>query len=147
MTASPSRTRLVAYWIATLLIASEMALGGVWDLARIHYVRIIMDHLGYPLYTLTILGFWKIAGACAIVTPRFTRLKEWAYAGMFFNYSGAAASHLLAGDGLRVWAAPALFALLSVASWALRPPSRVLGGSAFSPTHFVQSAPARASSL
>ncbi|MFZ0691732.1 MAG: DoxX family protein [Acidobacteriaceae bacterium] len=144
---APSRLRLVAYWLTTLLIASEMALGGYWDLARTHYVRAIMDHLGYPLYMLSVLGFWKIAGAFAIVIPRFTRLKEWAYAGMFFNYSGAAASHLLAGDGPRGWAGPALFALISVASWALRPSSRVLGGSLFAPANPVTSAPAHASSL
>jgi len=147
MTASTSRTRLLAYWAVTLLIAFELVLGGSWDLARTHYVRALMDHLGYPLYTLTILGCWKIAGACAIVTPRFTRLKEWAYAGMFFNFTGAAASHLFAGDGPRGWAAPAFSALLTLASWALRPPSRVLGTSALTPTHFVQSASAHASSL
>lgn len=136
---APSRLRLVAYWLTTLLIASEMALGGYWDLARIQLVRTIMLHLGYPLYTLSILGCWKIPGAIAIVIPRFTRLKEWAYAGMFFNYSGAAASHLLAGDGPRGWAAPAVFALIGLASWALRPPSRVLGGSPFSSANPVQS--------
>ena len=136
---APSRLRLVAYWLTTLLIASEMALGGYWDLARIQLVRTIMLHIGYPLYTLSILGCWKIPGAIAIVIPRFTRLKEWAYAGIFFNYSGAAASHLLAGDGPRGWAGPAVFALIGLASWALRPPSRVLGGSPFSSPNPVQS--------
>lgn len=144
---APAPSRLVAYWLVTTLIALEMIVGGVWDLARIHYVRAIMDHLGYPLYMLSILGFWKIAGALAIVIPRFTRLKEWAYAGMFFNYSGAAASHLLAGDGPRGWAGPAIFALISIASWALRPPFRVLGGWLFAPPPPVTSAPSRASSL
>ncbi len=144
---APSRSRLITYWLVTLLIASEMLLGGVWDLARTHYVRAIMDHLGYPLYMLFILGSWKIPGAIVIVIPRFLRLKEWAYAGMFFNYTGAVASHLLAGDPARVWAGPAIFALLSVASWTLRPPPRILGGSLFHSTGPVQSGFAHSSSV
>ena len=38
------------------------------------------------------LGVWKILGAIAILVPRFPRLKEWAYAGIFFDLTGAAAS-------------------------------------------------------
>jgi len=37
------------------------------------------------LYFLTIIGVWKMLGAIAILVPRFPRLKEWAYAGIFFN--------------------------------------------------------------
>jgi uncharacterized membrane protein YphA (DoxX/SURF4 family) len=144
---APSRLRLTAYWLTTVVIASEMAMGGAWDLARIHYVRSIMEHLGYPLYTLFILGFWKTSGAVAILIPRFTRLKEWAYAGIFFNYSGATASHLFAGDGPRVWAAPAIFALIGIASWMLRPSYRVLGSSFLTPAGPVRSGPANKSTL
>ncbi|HTV83429.1 MAG TPA: DoxX family protein [Acidobacteriaceae bacterium] len=138
---APSRLRLVAYWITTLLIALEMVVGGSWDLARIHLVRAIMNHLGYPLWMLSILGFWKLAGAFAILIPRFTRLKEWAYAGMFFNYTGATASHLFVGDGPGAWDIPAILALLAVLSWSLRPPSRILGGQRFASTRSVTSAP------
>lgn len=54
--------------------------------------------LGYPLYFLTIIGLWRVLGAIAILVPRFPRLKEWAYAGIFFDLTGAAASHAAAGD-------------------------------------------------
>jgi len=43
------------------------------------------------LYFLTIIGVWKVLGAIAILVPGFARLKEWAYAGIFFNVTGAAA--------------------------------------------------------
>lgn len=136
---APSRRRLVAYWFTTVLIALEMAMGGAWDLGRTQYVRSIMDHLGYPHYMLFILGFWKTSGAVAILIPRFTRLKEWVYAGIFFNYTGATSSHLFAGDGRRVWAVPAIFAVIGIASWVLRPPSRVLGNSLFTRTSRIGS--------
>jgi len=127
---SPTRSRLIAYWIVTALAAFEMALGGTWDLLRTPYVRALMDHIGYPEYVLTILGIWKVAGGVAILVPRYPLLKEWAYAGGFFAYTGAVASHLYAGDGPDHWAAPAVFALILVASWWLRPPSRRLAGAA-----------------
>jgi len=123
---APTRTRLIAYWILTALVAFEMALGGVWDLLRTHYVRALVDHIGYPEYVLTILGIWKVAGAIVVLIPRCPLLKEWAYAGGFFVYTGAVASHLLSGDGPDHWAAPAVFTLVLVASWWLRPPSRRL---------------------
>jgi DoxX-like family len=75
---------------------------------------------------LTILGLWKLPCAVALLVPGFVGLKEWAYAGAFFNYSGAAASHFLAGDDAVVWLGPATFAALTLASWALRPAERRL---------------------
>lgn len=119
-----SRGRLITYWIVTALVVLELALGGIWDLLRIHLVRAIVDHIGYPEYVLTILGTWKVAGAVAILVPRYPLVKEWAYAGAFFLYTGAVASHLLAGDGPDHWGGPAVFTLMVLASWALRPAIR-----------------------
>ena len=116
-----SRSRLIAYWITTLLVAWEMAMGGIWDLLHTAYVRGIMEHLGYPGYFLIILGIWKLLGTVAMLVPRFPRLREWAYAGMFFTYSGAVASHLFAGDGPARWIGPTIFGLLLVVSWGLKP--------------------------
>jgi hypothetical protein len=118
--------RTIAYWVFTLLIAYEMAAGGIWDLLRIEYVRVVLAHLGYPMYLLTIIGIWKIPCALVLVVPGLKRLKEWAYAGAFFNYTGAAASHFSVGDGANKWAAPLVFAGFTLASWALRSPDRRL---------------------
>lgn len=115
-----------AYWLLTLPVAFEMAAGGLWDLLRIEYVRVVLTHLGYPLYLLYIIGVPRIPCALALLAPRFPRLKEWAYAGAFFNYAGAAASHLLAGDRAGQWIGPLMFSAFTLASWALRPASRRL---------------------
>lgn len=118
--------RTIAYWLFTAVVAFEMAAGGLWDLLRIEYVRVVLAHLGYPLYLLYIIGVPRIPCALALLTPRFPRLKEWAYAGAFFNYTGAAASHLLAGDRAGQWLGPLVFAAFTLASWSLRPASRCL---------------------
>ncbi len=71
-----------------------------------------------------LLGTWKVLGAAALLAPRRALLKEWAYAGAFFTYTGAIVSHLATGYALTEVAVLALMTALTVASWALRPPSR-----------------------
>jgi hypothetical protein len=119
-----SRGRTIAYWFFTVTIALELALGGVWDIVQIPYVHdIVVNQLGYPAYFLVIMGVWKVPGAVVLLVPRLPRLKEWVYAGAFFTYSGAAASHLAVGD-VAFALGPAIFAVSTLASWALRPPAR-----------------------
>jgi hypothetical protein len=65
--------------------------------------------------------------------PAFPRLKEWAYAGSFFQFSGAVASHLLAGDGVEVWVPPLVFLTFVIVSWALRPADRRLSAAGLTP--------------
>jgi len=124
------KVRSIIYWISTVLLAFCIGSGGVAELAHVTANADGIVRLGYPLYFVTIIGFWKVLGAIAILAPRFPRLKEWAYAGIFFNMTGAAASHAAAGDyGLFAFhVLISLFlAALAIASWALRPQSRRLG--------------------
>jgi DoxX-like family len=116
--------RVVGYWLCTAIIAWEMAAGSMWDLLRIEFVRGVFDQLGYPHYLLLIIGAWKLPCAVVLFVPRFERLKEWAYAGAFFNYTGAGASHLLVREGPAKWIGPLVFAGITLASWALRPDDR-----------------------
>jgi DoxX-like family len=125
------KTRTITYWTTTILVAFFIGSGGVAQLAQfVGNVHGVVPVLGYPMYFFAILGFWKVLGAIAILVPRFPRLKEWAYAGIFFDLTGAAASCAAVG-GYGVYAfhilAPLFLAVLAVASWALRPESRIIG--------------------
>jgi len=62
-----------------------------------------------------------------LLVPGFPRLKEWAYAGIFFELTGAAASFVARGEITDDLIAPLVLSGLAVASWALRPQSRTLG--------------------
>jgi uncharacterized membrane protein YphA (DoxX/SURF4 family) len=73
----------------------------------------IMDHLGYPRYFTTVIGVWYLLAGLALIAPRFARLKEWAYGGLIFVYTGAAASRLVAGDGAAASAAPVVLSGLA----------------------------------
>jgi hypothetical protein len=125
--APASRVRLIAYWVATAIIVLETGLGSEWDLARIAFVRGAFDRLGYPYYLLTIMGVWQILAVVALLAPRFARVKEWAYAGVFFIYTGAAFSHFYMGQVQDGWS-PLFLAVVTVASWGLRPESKRLEG-------------------
>jgi uncharacterized membrane protein YphA (DoxX/SURF4 family) len=114
----------IGYWAATGLLALAFAFGGAVDFARTPDVEAGLAHLGYPGYFASILGLWKVLGAIAIVVPRFPRLKEWAYAGMLFDLTGAAASHALVGDPVSHIVVPLVLLLPLAASWALRPEGR-----------------------
>ena len=123
-----SRRIIITYWVTTTLVAFELAMGGVWDVLRVPQVRGLIERLGYPPYFLVILGIWKLLGAVALVIPRFPRLKEWAYAGVLFDLTGAVASLWAAGlSDAGTMAYPIIMTGVAVASWALRPPSRRLG--------------------
>lgn len=114
----------IIYWITTLWLALGMLSTGIVQLMKIQEEVDNMTHLGYPLYLLTLLGIWKILGAGAVLIPKFTLLKEWAYAGFFFAMSGAVISHI-AIDGFTGKVFPPLLLLvLTVLSWYFRPADR-----------------------
>jgi uncharacterized membrane protein YphA (DoxX/SURF4 family) len=120
----------IAYWTTTILVALFMS-GGVTQVAQyLGNPHGVVPVLGYPMYFFAILGVWKVLGAIAILVPRFPRLKEWAYAGIFFDLTGAAASCAAVGGygayGFHV-IAPLIITGFLVASWALRPESRKIG--------------------
>jgi DoxX-like family len=121
---APMRYRSVGYWLATVPVVVELGLGGVWDIARLGFVRDLVTHLGYPSYFLVLLGTWKVLAAVALLVPGCALLKEWAYAGAFFTYTGAIVSHLTTGYDLGEVGLLAVMTALTVLSWALRPPSR-----------------------
>jgi DoxX-like protein len=90
-TANPQRARLIAYWITTLLGPASFVIGGVLFLSRAERPASQLADLGYPAYLLYVLGVWKVLGAIAVVVPGLPLLKEWAYAGFFFELSGGVA--------------------------------------------------------
>ena len=117
----------IIYWISTIWLALGMLSTGAVQLFKGKTGAGGVDsltHLGYPVYLLTILGIWKILGVIAVLIPKFTLLKEWAYAGFFFAMSGAIFSHIASGNsGNEIFPALLLLILTGV-SWYFRPADR-----------------------
>jgi len=123
--------RRAAYWGSTALASFVFAATGTADLLRVPVIMDGLAHLGYPAYFATLLGTWELLGAAALVAPGIPRLKEWAYAGMFFTLTGAAVSHALSGDSAVKILVPLIVLGALAASWALRPMARTLSTPAF----------------
>jgi hypothetical protein len=130
MGAVPMRASRPLFWTTTGLLAAGMIAGGLGQLFRASWNVEGLLHLGYPLYVITVIACWKLAGIAVVLLPGLPLAKEWAYAGLFFLLTSAWVSHLAAGDGFLRALPPLVFAGLTAASWYLRPAERRLAGSA-----------------
>lgn len=117
------RNKLI-YWIATIWLALGMLSTGIVQLIKMKEEVDMMTRLGYPIYFLTLIGSWKIAGVIAILIPKFPLLKEWTYAGFFFAMSGAVFSHLVVRDDAKDLFGPLLLLILTLVSWSFKPVDR-----------------------
>jgi hypothetical protein len=86
------------YWVFTILF-SVLMLFSSWSSIIVNEdsVKLIHGMLGYPEYFIPFTGWAKLIGVIAILIPGLGRIKEWAYAGLFFDlvaavYSGIAVS-------------------------------------------------------
>ncbi len=77
------------YWIFTILFAGAMLFSAVPDLLKSDEAIKFITDLGYPKYFVFFIGVAKLLGVVAILIPGYPRIKEWAYAGLFFDLIGA----------------------------------------------------------
>jgi uncharacterized membrane protein YphA (DoxX/SURF4 family) len=97
------RTKII-YWIITGLLSVMMGIGAIFDAISAPEAIEHITHIGYPAYLLPFLGVAKILGIIALLIPGFPRIKEWAYAGLFYDLIGALYSHIAFGDPVSDWA-------------------------------------------
>jgi len=115
--------KTTTYWILTGLLAAWLTLGGVLDVLRVPATREIMATLHYPDYVLLILGPAKLLAVLALLYPRTRLLREWAYAGVAIDGTGAFISHCAVHDTVSNIAAPLVFLALAAAGYLVRPPA------------------------
>jgi hypothetical protein len=127
------KKRKIIYWVATLWLSLGMLSTGLMQLLRMEGKDSVAPpgvdgiiQLGYPVYLLTILGVWKIAGVIVLLSPGLRLIKEWAYAGFFFIMSGAVFSHIASGNSIREIFPSLLLLGLTIVSWYFRPLDRKL---------------------
>lgn len=113
-----------AYWTTTALTAFFLLTGAGAYLSGVDATVQGMIALGYPEYFVTILGVWKLLGGLALLAPRLPVVKEWAYAGIAFDLTGAAISHAAMGHPAAKSIVPLALLGIAAASWALRPAGR-----------------------
>jgi hypothetical protein len=80
----------IAYWIFTILFSLAMIFSSYGGLKpEPQALQLLHDQLVYPVYFIQFISVAKIFGAIAILIPSLKTIKEWAYAGLFFDLIGA----------------------------------------------------------
>ena len=80
----------IAYWIFTILFSLAMIFSSYGGLKpEPQALQLLHDQLGYPVYFIQFISVAKIFCAIAILIPSLKTIKEWAYAGLFFDLIGA----------------------------------------------------------
>jgi len=95
-----AKTINIVYWISTIIFAALMIFatyGGFKPTEQT--IKIFHDGLGYPIYFIQYISYAKLLGVIAILIPGLNKtVKEWAYAGLFFDLAGAFYSGIAASE-------------------------------------------------
>jgi hypothetical protein len=121
-----TKAKTIGYWATTGVLVFCMT-GGIFELLGMKTTIEGITRLGYPSYIIPALGLGKVLAIIAILWPGVPRLKEWAYAGIFFNMMGAVVTHVALNDEAWRIVVCVAIAAITLASWALRPQSRRIG--------------------
>ncbi|MEN5307268.1 DoxX family protein [Chryseobacterium cucumeris] len=81
-----TKTTKIIYWSGTIFMSLWFGASGFFELTKNPVVWDITQQLGYPPHFIYILGIFKISGVIVLLLPnKLLRLKEWVFAGMFFD--------------------------------------------------------------
>ena len=104
-----TRTTKILYYTSTGLLTALMLFSATMYFIQNDMVRETFTTLGFPTYIIYPLAIAKVLGLLAIWSNRSAMLREWAYAGFFFDFVLAGSAHLMIQDGAH-W--PAVAALV-----------------------------------
>jgi len=107
----------IIYWICTILIIGLMLFSAISTFSNNPGGATLLKHLQIPYYLLQFLAVFKILGAIALLVPGYPRLKEWAYAGYFFDLLGATWCFISVGDPVSAWLPMFIFIALLFGSY------------------------------
>lgn len=81
-----TKTTKIIYWAGAIFMSLWFGASGFFELTKNPVVWDITRQLGYPPHFIYILGVFKISGVVVLLLPnKLLRLKEWVFAGMFFD--------------------------------------------------------------
>ena len=93
-----TKTMKILYWVLMGLFSLFILMDAMGGLVQAKEGIKALNELGYPIYLMRFFAVLKILGVIALLTPKFPRLREWAFAGFAFNFIGAFFSWAMAGN-------------------------------------------------
>lgn len=107
------KIKKVTYWIVTVFLVLMMTFSAVMYLLNTQQVGEEFELLGYPTYLVNYLGLAKFLAAIVLLHNQYKKLVEWAYAGLFFDFTLALTAHLVEASGEAAAALLAIILLMS----------------------------------
>lgn len=81
-----TKSTKIIYWTGIILTSLWFGASGLFELTNNPIVWGITQQLGYPAHFIYILGVFKLLGVITLLIPnKLLRLKEWVFAGVFFD--------------------------------------------------------------
>lgn len=84
----------ILYWTFTILFGAFMLFTSIPSQEGADFIT---KQMGYPAYFVSFIAVAKLLGVIGILVPGFPRVKEWAYAGLFFDLVSAVYSFFALG--------------------------------------------------
>ncbi|APD06845.1 hypothetical protein UJ101_01326 [Flavobacteriaceae bacterium UJ101] len=94
-----SKTLKTIYWVSTGLLSLLMLFSAIMYFAKNDMVQESFIKLGYPTYIIYPLAIAKILAIITLLSKKTGTLKEWVYAGLFFDLVLALSAHIMVNDG------------------------------------------------
>lgn len=102
----------IIYYASTGLLTLLMLFSASMYMFNTEFVKQMFIGFGYPTYIIYPLAFAKIFGLVAIWNTKYKLVREWAYAGFFFDFVLAYFAHKMINDGEESGAILALILLI-----------------------------------
>ena len=93
------KTNKIIYWTSTGLLSALLLMSAGMYVFNNEEVSQTFMALGYPTYIIYPLAVVKISAIIVLLSQKQTLIKEWAYAGLFFNFLLATSAHINIHDG------------------------------------------------
>lgn len=89
----------ITYLVSTGLLSILMLMSAGMYVFNYAEISKVFLSLGFPTFIIYPLAAAKVLGLVAIWTRKSEALKEWAYAGFFFDFTLAFFAHIVVQDG------------------------------------------------
>jgi len=106
------KTKKIIYWTATGLLSALLLMSSGMYIFKNEMIQQLFTGFGYPTYLIYPLVVLKISAVIVLLTQKNNRIKEWVYAGLFFDFVLAFFAHFMVGDGEQMGALVAIILLL-----------------------------------
>ena len=106
------KIKRIIYWAATGLLSAILLMSSGMYIFNNEMIQQMFTGFGYPTYLIYPLVVLKISAVVVLLTQKQSKIKEWAYAGLFFDFVLAFFAHVMVGDGEQIGAVIAIILLI-----------------------------------